>query len=271
MHKLKFWLAAAVLAVAVSVPLSFATWPTVDVTTTALDADSDSPLAARPQLYDLATKFNQVRAHVSTFIATLLDDADAAAARNTLGLGTAATAATGTSGATVPLLNGANTWSAAQTFAGLSATTGAFSGTVSSTKACASGYTRVLPNYCAKDVLSVSGNVTTTCTKFGYPLGITDAKSLYIRVESYIRSTNSVGLRETTVNVYAPTDTTCTGTITDYIREFSYEYVAVAAGTTIARSNSTLIVRSASTGDFYLKIGGAGTGLALVYYLGYFD
>jgi hypothetical protein len=40
----------------------------------------------------------------------------ASAARTNLGLGTAATVNTGTSGATVPLLNGANTWSAAQTF-----------------------------------------------------------------------------------------------------------------------------------------------------------
>jgi len=40
----------------------------------------------------------------------------AAAARTNLGLGTAAVANTGTSGATVPLLNAANTWSLAQTF-----------------------------------------------------------------------------------------------------------------------------------------------------------
>jgi hypothetical protein len=46
---------------------------------------------------------------------SLVDDADAATARTTLGLGTAATQATGTSGANVPLLNGANTWSTTQT------------------------------------------------------------------------------------------------------------------------------------------------------------
>lgn len=38
------------------------------------------------------------------------------AARTNLGLGTSSTVNTGTSGATVPLLNGANTWSAAQVF-----------------------------------------------------------------------------------------------------------------------------------------------------------
>ena len=40
----------------------------------------------------------------------------AAGARSNLGLGTAATQNTGTSGATVPLLNGTNTWSGVQTF-----------------------------------------------------------------------------------------------------------------------------------------------------------
>jgi len=45
----------------------------------------------------------------------LLDDADASAQRTTLGLGTAATQNTGTSGANVPLLNGANAWSNQQT------------------------------------------------------------------------------------------------------------------------------------------------------------
>lgn len=70
---------------------------------------------------------------LATFTAAgraLVDDADAAAQRVTLGLGTAATQTVGTSGATVPLLNGANTWSGAQNAnAGLSSTGFAFSGT----------------------------------------------------------------------------------------------------------------------------------------------
>ena len=48
---------------------------------------------------------------------SLADDADAAAARSTLGLGSAATLNSGTSGATVPLLSAANSWSATQSLA----------------------------------------------------------------------------------------------------------------------------------------------------------
>jgi hypothetical protein len=65
---------------------------------------------------------------ISAFGATLIDDADAAAARTTLGLGTAAVENIGTSGATVPLLNGANTWSGAQSLSSTFAS-GTFSAT----------------------------------------------------------------------------------------------------------------------------------------------
>lgn len=67
----------------------------------------------------------------------------ASAARTNLGLGTAAIVNTGVSGATVPLLNAANTWSASQTFSGISAsgTLTGFSGRLLGIKVFTSGGT----------------------------------------------------------------------------------------------------------------------------------
>lgn len=57
-------------------------------------------------------------------------------ARGNLGLGTAATKSTGTSGGNVPLMNTANTWSALQTFSsGISTTSASFSSTINVTGA----------------------------------------------------------------------------------------------------------------------------------------
>lgn len=69
---------------------------------------------------DELTLYDILNSNVVTTTAwsrSLLDDASASEGRTTLGLGTAATVNTGTSGATIPLLNGTNTWAAAQTFA----------------------------------------------------------------------------------------------------------------------------------------------------------
>lgn len=65
---------------------------------------------------DGTSKWHVQHAPFSAFGATLTDDADAATARTTLGLGTAATQATGTSGGTIPFLNGGNTWSGSNSF-----------------------------------------------------------------------------------------------------------------------------------------------------------
>lgn len=73
--------------------------------------------AADRMIYTTASDVYATTA-LTPFARTLLDDAAAANARTTLELGTAATQNTGTSGANIPLLNAANTWSAAQTLTG---------------------------------------------------------------------------------------------------------------------------------------------------------
>jgi hypothetical protein len=65
------------------------TMPTVAIVTTNLDAGTDSPATARSDLLDAVQKLNQIIAHISTFVGTLLDDTTAAAARITIGIGQA--------------------------------------------------------------------------------------------------------------------------------------------------------------------------------------
>lgn len=82
-------------------------WPSSDVATGNMDAGPDSPAVAREQLLDLVQKFNLLRAHVSAAAQALLDDADAAAMRATLGLviGTDVLAPNGSMGSLTGLTN----------------------------------------------------------------------------------------------------------------------------------------------------------------------
>ena len=85
----------------------------------------------------------------------LITAATVAAQRTALGLGTAATQDTGTSGAKVPLLNAANTWSAAQTFGSVSATSMTAT-TISATNATFA-HAPVLPTYSVSALPSAAG------------------------------------------------------------------------------------------------------------------
>lgn len=58
------------------------TWPSGDVTTTAMDSGSDTP--PRAEILSWAQKFNQLINHFSTYMRGLMEATDAAAARTTL-------------------------------------------------------------------------------------------------------------------------------------------------------------------------------------------
>jgi hypothetical protein len=68
------------------------------------------------QLADGSVTLVKLGGTITTAGKALLDDAAASDQRTTLGLGTAAVEAIGTSGANVPKLSTANTWTLAQTF-----------------------------------------------------------------------------------------------------------------------------------------------------------
>ena len=61
------------------------TWPSGAVNTTNVDATTDDPELGVVDIKSAFDKLNQIIAHVSAYIQGLLDDADAAAARTTLG------------------------------------------------------------------------------------------------------------------------------------------------------------------------------------------
>jgi hypothetical protein len=67
------------------------TWPAVDVVRTNADSGTDVPATFRTDVLDLIDKFNQVRAHPTTFSQGVLSGVDAAAWRTSLSLGTLAT------------------------------------------------------------------------------------------------------------------------------------------------------------------------------------
>ncbi len=60
-------------------------WPTTDITTTNLDAGSDSPALARADLLTTAQYVNSIKNHVSVAAQSVLDDASTAAMVVTLG------------------------------------------------------------------------------------------------------------------------------------------------------------------------------------------
>lgn len=64
------------------------TWPTPDVSTTDMDAGTDSPATARASIFDLAQKFNLLRNHVSTFMQGVLGQTTAVTACAAMGAAT---------------------------------------------------------------------------------------------------------------------------------------------------------------------------------------
>lgn len=143
------------------------TWPTVAVNTTNVDQTTDSPATARADLLDLIQKVNLMVAQVSTFMGGHLADANAAAARTTLGA--AAAGALAASGITGAAASGAN--------ADISSMTGLANGGIPLAKvAGAAAASTTLAGYGITDGVNTTGAQTIAGKKsFSTPV---DAASL---------------------------------------------------------------------------------------------
>lgn len=144
-----------------------------------------------------------------------------------------------------------------------------FTGSPTSTKACASGYTRVSPNLCLRDPTDSTTTVMGACS--GITLPDSAAKAVILWVMLSARTNNLVQNRNVTAQSY--TDAACTaGNETGYWNLQAREWVAVLAGSLAASYGSEKVIRV--SGDFGLKFTNdpaSGQGDAAYRIRGYYD
>ena len=159
---------------------------------------------------------------------------------------------------------GAHTHSDANTGGG----TLAVSGTVSSTKACATGFTRVTPNFCQANLVGSASSVA-ACAISNPITGGSDVKAVLFRAEVILVSANSVALRAVLFQSYGPADTSCA---TALFREdiAAYEEVAKVL-TTISRQGIYFVSRTDSSGQTYHNATLCASCTVSLYNAGYFD
>lgn len=131
---------------------------------------------------------------ITTAGANLLDDVDNTAQRTTLGLGTSATVNTGTSGATIPLLNGVNTWSGRQSNTTQPAFLVMLSATASNVTGDGTAYTVAWDSETFDQASNYSSNVFTA------PVGGRYQLSVFIQLEGVAAGHDRISLLIVTSN-----------------------------------------------------------------------
>lgn len=143
-------------------------------------------------------------------------------------------------------------------------------GSVASSKACASGFARITPNFCSRSTNSsnYASLVRNTCTAVARPSS--DTVAVLVRMEGTARSANGAGvLRRTQVSAYA--DSSCAAAAKIIADASVYEFVATAT-TTIGKDTAVGVVHLVGS-NFYLQFtdDAGDQGLGAYSLEGYFD
>jgi len=146
--------------------------------------------------------------------------------------------------------------------AAVHATTGAFSGLVTSTRACdRAGYTRVGPNTCVVDSGTYTALTRDACTA----VALTGSEtSLTVDIYAYARSENATGQRYTAVTVYG--NNTCTQ-IKGQVYAWTYEQVATAGAVTLTLDHGSVTANPNSGSSIYIKQSDDAGDVGIGYYL----
>ncbi len=140
-----------------------------------------------------------------------------------------------------------------------------------STAPCASGYTRVTPDFCKATGAATFGDFAiNNCDQSAALAGVTDAVAIMIDARAAIYSQDAVGPDSAYVNFYGPADTGCANAL-DEASGGQYEFVAVTANTLLSTNNQDLILATNADGQYYFVSGGTTNSIVNDAVLGYFD
>jgi hypothetical protein len=142
-------------------------------------------------------------------------------------------------------------------------------GTLSSTKACASGYTRMSPNFCSNNTRPFTALTRDACTTVARPAaGATGAL-----IFAFAQVTGSGAIGQTrSASVYAFTANTCATVLRDIVSTQSFEF-STASGSIMSSDYGTSFVPYDGSGNLYLRLSddAANTGASSYGVQGYFD
>lgn len=143
-------------------------------------------------------------------------------------------------------------------------------GTISTSKACAAGYTRMSPNLCIASAYSSTSLATDSCTTVARPSA--DAKALLIFMFAEARAVNAAGVQRFS-SVSAYTAANCATRLRFLAYASGYEHTAVTGGTILGADQNQVTVPVDGSGNVYMmKSDDAGnTGGAFYMIAGYID